>query len=663
MKSKNYLLTTMLILTFFQFNLFLFASENSTEYLVEIGNSGITREDLDTRLSKIPQMYRSQYQTMESQIKLLENMAIEEAFYLKALEMKIEDRPLIQEIIQNTVIPYYAQEYLKREVTDKAAISEKELSDYYNENKEKFRVKSSTDIKYLRISDEGLVDTIIQEYADNNDFDALVEKYSNHASSKNKKGEIRNIKGEGYIPLIGKDPELEKRILEADVAIFNGPITTESGIHFFIVTQLKPEYIRPLDEIREEITASLLPQKEKELNDKKQAELKEKYNVVFDNELLVSVNFDDSLSYIDIMDKHIINSKSPVLKLTVADYIDFLSQITSQQAAGLKNPDNNTQYWQSVIDNRLLYIDSQTKKYKSEIDNMFEVKHARKSVLIRTAYKETVIDLIEITDDDVNNYYNENLEKYETKTERSVQLFAFETEKIAKRSLKAAAKALKKNNFDELDKIITESALPNYKSTIDKVFNNGVIPGIGKDDELSQIIWNTEVGNLSEITRNTKNEFVFVRILSETPGSHIPLSEVKNSILDIVKREKQKEAFEQKKEELFAEYKITIFSERLKTSLSAEELFELAEESQLKKRFKNAVDYYNQIIDVYKNNKDDYKALFMKAFIYAEELNNPDEAVTLFQQVLQFPTGDLHESAEYMIKLVTEGEENILISE
>ena len=85
--------------------------------------------------------------------------------------------------------------------------------------------------------------------------------------------------------------------------------------------------------------------------------------------------------------------------------------------------------------------------------------------------------------------------------------------------------------------------------------------------------------------------------------------------------------------------------------LTPEEYFTKAEESQKKRRFNDAVFYYDQIIKYHQNNSDDYKALFMKAFLYSEELKQEDKAVEYFNQLLtQFPEGDLNESATFMLK-------------
>ena len=84
--------------------------------------------------------------------------------------------------------------------------------------------------------------------------------------------------------------------------------------------------------------------------------------------------------------------------------------------------------------------------------------------------------------------------------------------------------------------------------------------------------------------------------------------------------------------------------------LTASEYFDKAETAQKRKEFNDAIFYYNEIIKYHKNNKDDYKAMFMKGFLLAEELKDKEKAIEIFRELIKgFPYGDLHNSAEYML--------------
>ena len=94
--------------------------------------------------------------------------------------------------------------------------------------------------------------------------------------------------------------------------------------------------------------------------------------------------------------------------------------------------------------------------------------------------------------------------------------------------------------------------------------------------------------------------------------------------------------------------------------LTAEEYFNKAEDAQKRRRFTDAIFYYDEVIKHYQNNIDDYKAMFMKAFLYAEELKDKENAIKIFNEFLEkFPPADLHDSAQFMISEL-EGKSDII---
>jgi outer membrane protein assembly factor BamD (BamD/ComL family) len=98
------------------------------------------------------------------------------------------------------------------------------------------------------------------------------------------------------------------------------------------------------------------------------------------------------------------------------------------------------------------------------------------------------------------------------------------------------------------------------------------------------------------------------------------------------------------------EFNLKKYPERVKLTMTADELFTQADTAARQRNFKDAITYYDQIISSFKNNSDDYKASFMKAFLIAEEMKQNDMALALFREFLnKYPEGDLHESARFMI--------------
>ena len=138
--------------------------------------------------------------------------------------------------------------------------------------------------------------------------------------------------------------------------------------------------------------------------------------------------------------------------------------------------------------------------------------------------------------------------------------------------------------------------------------------------------------------------------MEDVTATATPFEEVKNKVEKNLMRTLSKEKFESVKEELETKYALNIYPERMVVKLSAEEYFNKAEAAQKRRRFNDAIFYYDEVIKNHKNNVDDYKALFMKGFLFAEELKNKEKAIEIFEKFLElYPEGDLSESAQYML--------------
>ena len=140
----------------------------------------------------------------------------------------------------------------------------------------------------------------------------------------------------------------------------------------------------------------------------------------------------------------------------------------------------------------------------------------------------------------------------------------------------------------------------------------------------------------------------------------IPYNEAKAKVEKEVKMEQSKILFDKMKVKLEKKYNLRKYPNRISDHVSdnfsnelltASEYFNKAEVAQKKRKYSDAIFYYDEIMKYHKNNKDDYKAMFMKGFLFAEELKDKEKAIETFRELINdFPYGDLHNSAEYMLE-------------
>ena len=91
-----------------------FASSIPEETIVAEFNGGkITMGDVNYKISKIPSMYQTKYNSLDGKKNLLDIMCTEEIFYLEALKLGLDKDKEVLESIETQKINNLAREYKK----------------------------------------------------------------------------------------------------------------------------------------------------------------------------------------------------------------------------------------------------------------------------------------------------------------------------------------------------------------------------------------------------------------------------------------------------------------------------------------------------------------------------------------------------------------------
>ena len=418
---------------------------------------------------------------------------------------------------------------------------------------------------------------------------------------------------------------------------------------------------RTFDESKAQIEAKLLQQYITKFFQKKKTELFKKYNVIIDTANIARINLQDMDKNSAIGDKIVFSGSEDILNMTVADFVKYFNILDRNQTAHIKTQKNLRDLIDKLLEMEVYYLDALKNGYKNNEEVKNEYDEAERKVILQNVYQKIVLDKIDTTEVAMKKFYDENPDKFSSKEYRKIQAFSFDDEKNAEKIRKKIVKLAKKGKEEEISKLLKTNCLhPENNGVKDFIYKNGVIPGLGKDKVYSETVWKIEPNEVSDVFKNSKGEFVFIRILEDHKAEVPAFDDIKDKVKHTYMKTKSREKFEEVSAELEKKFNLKKYPDKLINRLTAEEYFTKAEEAQKKRRFNDALFYYDKIIKYYPNGKDDYKALFMKGFIYSEDLKNKDEALKIFQDFLdKFPKGELTDSAEFMMKEL-KGESNVL---
>ncbi len=613
----------------------------------------ITKQDLDKKISKLPPQSQSKFKTVEGQEQILDMMCVEDIFYRKAIDMKLLTEPVVMEKVNAAKKQVMIQEYYKRNVNGKVKLTEADKQAYYNQNKKDFFVQPNITILYIQTADEIQANKVLDEINKGVPFDTLSARYSINTYAKGINGKIKNIRLNGYIPGVGNDAELDSIISAnpVDTSRYLGPLKTTSGWSIIQIVEKIEGSQRTYLDSESEIDQRLRPKKEADLMNQVINKQKEIYKVVLDSTTLNTINLREPVKNAEIENKKIVSSTEATLNMTVKSVLDKFNKMSPQEQMMYIKGGGAIQMVNQDITRTLMYLDaSKDKSYEDSLAVNEDFKQSQRYYVLQEVYKQLVVDKINVTSADAKDYFNNNQEAYTTPAAKKILVIWCKDEKTAGKAYKKFVKAVKKHDKKVIAEIIEKYSVKPELDTLDNVYHNGVVTNIGADQNLSDLIWSTPVGSVSPITKSAKNDVLFFSVIEERPAFVKSFIEVEPRITGQLKKEKEKTQMETVKEQLFTQYNMKKYPEKLQIMLTADELFEMSDNSSRQRKYKDSIVYYDQIIKFYPNGKDDYKASFMKAFLITEEMSNKEEGLKLFKEFLQkYSTGELNESAQYMI--------------
>ena len=622
------------------------------DILAEFDGGQITRQDLETKISKVPANAQGRFKTVEGQTQVLDVMAVEEAFYAKAKQMKVEADPEVKEKIDAGTRQFLIQEYYKRNVTDLLVVTEADKQKYYDDNKAAFYLFPYLAISYIQAEDEASAQKALKELRAGKPFAEVSDRYNINTYAKGLKGSIKNIRLNGNIPGVGNDLELEKLVNDAvaDSTVFNGPYKTATGWHVFRKNEHVPGRQKDFAEVLPELEQRTRPGVENRMLNELTDRLKLKYKVVVDTTRVAEISLDNPAKNEGLEAVNLVTASDPGVNINVKALVDSYAKLSPQEQMFITKGQGVRQLLDQELMRTLMHVDAKNQNYQQYLADNADYQQMQRYYVLNSAFRKLVTDTVTVTTEDSRVYYDAHLADFTTPANRSIQVLWFDSAKAAAKALKKYQGYVKKNSDKKIAALIEKSSTKPKQAQIDNIYNNGVITGIGPDKPFCDMVWQNPVGYISPVFKSARGEHVFFRTLAEKDAVVQGFTETEPRIYGTIKKQKETARQEEVTQQLFTEFNMKNYPARLTLKLSSEELFNLADSSARQRNFNDAITYYDQIIKNFPNGSDDSRALFMKAFTVAEDLKNEPLAIQLFTEFLaKFPTNDLSESAQFML--------------
>jgi len=235
----------------------------------------ITLGEFNQLWEEVPEEYKLQL----DKSMVLDQMISEKLLIQEAKDMGLgEDKDVLEQIKKMTE-QILVQALIEREILNKLKVNDEEVLEYYEQNKDSFTEKEQVHLYNILLETEEEAQDILEQLKAGGDFSEIAKEKSTGPSAA-QGGDL------GYLSKGTIIPEIEEVVFALGLEELSEVIKTDFGFHILKITEKKPKSVKTLEEVKEDIIQTLLPNKQKEAFENLLEELKGKAEIEINEEAL-----------------------------------------------------------------------------------------------------------------------------------------------------------------------------------------------------------------------------------------------------------------------------------------------------------------------------------------------------------------------------------------
>lgn len=240
--------------------------------LARVGTLTVTESEVDEFIANLGQRGAS-YNNPQGRAVILEQLIGNKLLLLDArrnlVEGEAEFRAQLEKMKENLLIAYVGNKVIAG-----VSVSDKEVEDYYNENKERFMGEEAVDASHILVESREMAVEILEKIKSGEvSFEDAAREYSTCPSKENGGSLGEFTQGQMV-------PEFDTAVFAMKVGeITEEPVETQFGFHLIKLNAKKPREIAPLREIAPQLKEMLLGEKRRAAYESKINQLKIMYPV------------------------------------------------------------------------------------------------------------------------------------------------------------------------------------------------------------------------------------------------------------------------------------------------------------------------------------------------------------------------------------------------
>jgi len=243
--------------------------------LASFAGQTITLGEFNQLWEQVPEDYKLQLDKST----VLDQMISEKLLIQEAKNVGLEEDKDVLEQIKKMTEQILVQALIEREILNKVKVNDEEVLEYYEQNKDSFTEKEQVHLYNILLETEEEAQNVLEQLKAGEDFSKIaIEKSTGPSAAQG--GDM------GFISKGSAIPEIDEAVFALESGELTNIIKSDYGFHILKVTEKKPESTKTLEEAKDEIMQTLLPEKQKDAFDNLLKELKSKVEIEINEEAL-----------------------------------------------------------------------------------------------------------------------------------------------------------------------------------------------------------------------------------------------------------------------------------------------------------------------------------------------------------------------------------------
>jgi len=242
-------------------------------YLAKVDNTAITQADFDREFKALPDYARQMFTDASGREKFLNEIINKELLYKEAIKKGFDKSPEFSKKIEEFKKLTLVSEVFEKEIMAKAKVSDQDIKDYYDKNKDSFVIATEIRASHILVKTEEEAQKVLARLKKGEKFEAIAKAVSLDTASAKNGGDV------GFFKKGQMVPEFERAAASLKVGEISMPVKTQFGYHIIKVTGKKTGAPIEFEKVRDLISQKLSGEKQKEAFDAYITELKKTYKV------------------------------------------------------------------------------------------------------------------------------------------------------------------------------------------------------------------------------------------------------------------------------------------------------------------------------------------------------------------------------------------------